>query len=392
MHYVIVGDGIAGITAAKRLRELDKKSRISIYSNESFYCYSRPQLIEVLGNRLGIEDIPLKPVNWFYENDIELYLNVIVKNLDVDNKKIVTDCDQKIFFDKLLLATGSSPNTPPIKGIEQAGVFTIRKIEDVRRIQKNARDKTRSVVIGGGLLGLETAYSLKQLGLDVKVVDRNPWVLKKQIDMKGSNILKESIEEFGIEIILDSQTENITRDSLGNLKLVLTNGKEIETDLVVVSAGVIPNTVLASSAGIETNKGILVDDYLSTSALDVFAAGDVAEANGKCYGIIPAAIEQGKLVAENMVYINSKKYNGTVSSTSLKILGIDLVSIGEIYPSENDNVVAQVDFQNNIYKKTVFRDNVLIGAILLGDKTALPSLNKLIRTKTEVDNPEMIFN
>ncbi len=390
MHYVIVGNGVAGITAVKNLRSLDPEARITVFGDEPYYCYSRPRLIEMLGKDAELNNIYLYPPSWYYDQDIEVYLNVSVEQLELERQLVKTDCGQQMKYDKLLLATGSTPNLPPVHGADQDGVFTVRTVEDVREIQKYSGKGRRSIVIGGGLLGLETAYSLTKLEQEVVVVDRNPWLLKRQIDSQGSEMFRQKMEKLGVQSQLEGTTESIEQTEDG-LVVNFKDGRKLYGDTVIFSAGVAPNTELAEQAGLKTDGGIIVDEYLRTSDSKVFAAGDAAEFQGKSYGIIPAAMEQGKLVAQNMVNGTSKEYQGTVPSTSLKIAGIDLVSLGEIYPDEDDRIVIEIDEQEMIYKKAVFRDNYLIGAILLGDKSDLPKINKLLRSQQLVSDPDSIF-
>ncbi len=394
MKIVIVGHGIAGANAAKQVRKLSSKADIMMIGSEPFYCYNRPRLIEVLGGKSDLIDIYYYPPEWYTENHIEPYLNVKAERLFPEIQQVVTDCGQTFYYDKLLLATGSRPRLPGIDGIKTPGVFTIRTIEDVRKIQNWARKCRKSIVIGGGLLGLETAHNLAKLGLKVAVIDRNPWPLSKQIDEQGSKILQEELNEKGITVVSNGNTSRIEEGSgIGDrLKVHLSDQTQLESGMVVVSVGIEPNIELAQNGDLEINKGIVVDEFLRTSEKEVYAAGDVAEFEGKIYGIIPAAMEQGKIAGENMIMGNTHKYRGTVPSTSLKIAGINLVSLGTIYPQPKDDVVIKTDEAKRVYKKAVFRDGNLIGAILLGDKTEFPQLNRMLRSGEKIEAPESVFD
>ncbi|ACB83701.1 NAD(P)/FAD-dependent oxidoreductase [Natranaerobius thermophilus] len=396
MHYVIVGSGVSGITAAKNLRNLKPEAKITILGDEPHYCYNRPRLIELLGKEVDIENIFFYPPDWYCQQGIDIYLNVTVKEIHSKKQLVITDCGQEISYDKLLLANGSTPNLPPVPGAENRGVFTIRTIDEVRQIQRRALTSSQSIVIGGGLLGLETAFSLTKLKQEVTVIDRNSWLLKRQIDQKGSELLQEILKSYGISVVLEGNTESIEppKNSVGDskdLNVNLKDGRKIPGQIVIFSAGVRPNISLAEKAGISVNKGIVVDEHLKTSDPNIYASGDVAEFQDKSYGIIPAALEQGKLAAVNMASEEGQNYEGTIPSTSLKIAGIDLISLGEIYPQEDDQVVTKIDSSNKIFKKAIFRENCLKGAILLGDKTELPLIHKNLRAQQPFRDPELIF-
>ncbi|MCK5626314.1 NAD(P)/FAD-dependent oxidoreductase, partial [Candidatus Bathyarchaeota archaeon] len=287
-------------------------------------------------------------------------------------------------YDKLLLANGAHPFIPPINGIEKNGIFTLRSIKNVLAIKEYATSARTVVIIGGGLLGLEFAVALRKLGLKVKIVEISPRLLPRQLDHDGSKILKELIEAYGIEIYLGVKTTEI----LGKKEvsgILLDNGKVLSCNFLLISAGIRANIDLALKAGINVNRGVIVDKYMQTSVNDVYAAGDVAEFEGRIYGIIPAAINQGKIAAMNMLGNNKYIYKGTIPSTLLKIVGIDLMSMG-ITNLEGPQYeeIKKIDKERGIYKKLVLNQEKIIGAIILGDKKDLTSIRRLINQELDV--------
>jgi len=269
-------------------------------------------------------------------------------------------------FDKLLLATGASPFMPPVEGISAKAVFTYRNIADVMRIRSFAQGKKKAVVLGGGLLGLATAKSLTQVGLNVTVVEHSSRLLPRQLDDEGASILKSMVEKAGIEVSLSGATPGL------------------EADICVVSAGVRPNVELARSCGIGVEKGIKVDGFMRTTCPGVYAAGDCAEFNNTVYGIIPAAIEQGLAAASNMAG-KTFEYKGTTFQATLKVIGIDLTSIGKVNPEgPGYEAVCRKDPSTGLYRKCLIKDGKLVGAMVIGEKAGGVTLARMVKEGTDV--------
>jgi nitrite reductase (NADH) large subunit len=327
MHIVLIGNGIAGITAARTLRKNNTKVKISLYTTENHMYYPRPRLYELLSGEAKLQQIYAFSPDWYINRDLQVHLNSEIVRIDTSRKELLLQDHSKVYYDRLLLANGSHPFIPPIKGIEKKGVFTFRSIDDVIAIKKYIVGKRRVIIIGCGLLGLELAVALSKLDLQVKVVELHPRLLPRQLDHDGAILLKELLETYGIEFILGVKVMEILGEKQVS-SIILDNGMVLSCNLILVSTGIRANITLALKAGINVNRGILVDKYMQTSSDDVYAAGDVAEFGGRIYGIIPAAIDQGKIAAMNMLEDNQYIYKGIIPSNLLRIVGIDLMSIG----------------------------------------------------------------
>ena len=384
MKHIIIGNGVAGTETAKNIRKRALLSEILIFTQDHYPFYSRPRIPELLAREVLVENIFVHTIEWYHKNKIQLYLNCTVKHIDPKNQKI-TLTDGSIFsYDKLLLATGSNAAMPPIDGINTSrGVFTLRTVEDVMNISRSIAGAKTFTLIGGGLLGLEAGNALRKLGFSVTVVEFFDRLLPRQLDDSGSAMLQKQMEGMGLKFILGAQSRAI-HDEGSVRKLSLNDGRVIESDFILASAGIKPNTTLAGEAGISVNKGILVNDRMETNVSDIYAAGDVAEHKGRIYGIWPASQRQGVVAGINMSGGN-ENYSGTVPSTTLKVAGIHLISIGDI--SAEDKTVEHLqrkDTDKNIYKKLFIRDGKIIGAIFLGDKKNASEIEQLMQKKVDV--------
>src|SRR3989338_10725435 len=384
MDYIIIGNGVAGTEAAKAIRRNDTLSEIKIFSQDHYPFYSRPRLPELLAKEVNTEDIFVHNYEWYNKNKIQLFLNCTVKHVDPKNQKITLKDTSCFTYSKLLLATGSSSVLPPIDGINTPeGAFTLRTVEDALIITKRASLTRTATLIGGGLLGLEAGNGLRKLGLSVTVVEIFDRLLPRQLDTEGAAILQKQMESMGLKFILGAQSKSIKDD--GNIKILeLKDGKIIESNFILVSAGIKPNIALAQAAGISVNKGILINDRMETSIPNIYAAGDVAEHKGRIYGIWPAAQRQGVIAGINMTG-GKETYAGTVPSTSLKVAGIHLTSMGDMLVE--DKTVEQVKVKNpgkNIYKKLFIQDGRIIGAIFLGDTKNAYEMGQLMGKKVDV--------
>lgn len=383
-EYVVIGNGVAGTEAAKTIRQKDSLADIKILTKDYYPFYSRPRLPELLAKEVSAEEVFIHNYEWYHKNKIQLYLNCTVKSIDTKNQKITLTDKSNFHYDKLLLAVGSSSALPPIDGINTTeGVFTLRSVEDVLIITRRAVLSKTVTLIGGGLLGIEAGNGLRKLGLSVTVVEFFDRLLPRQLDGEGSVILQKQMEDIGFKFFLGAQSKSI-KDS-GNTKIVeLKDGKVIGGDFILVSAGIKPNIKLAQETGATVNKGIIVNDRMETNIPHVYAAGDAAEHKGRIYGIWPAAQRQGVIAGYNMAG-GSEVYTGTVPSTSLKVAGIHLTSMGDILTE--DKTIEQVKIKNtskNTYKKLFIKDGKLVGAIFLGDTKNAYEMGQLMEKKVDV--------
>lgn len=384
MEHIIVGNGVAGTEAAKNIRKRDPLAEIKIFTQDHYPFYSRPRIPELLAKEVTAEGIFVYNLEWYHKNKIQMYLNCTVKSIDPKNQKITLTDGSNFSYNKLLLATGSSGALPPIEGINTTeGIFTLRSVEDVMTITRRAADAKTVTLIGGGLLGLEAGNGLRKLGPSVTIVEIFDRLLPRQLDGEGAAILQKQLEGMGIKFILGAKSKSIKEKGHTRI-LELADGRVIESDFILVSAGIIPNTTLARTAGISVNKGVLVNDGMETNIASIYAAGDVAEHKGRVYGIWPASQRQGVVAGINMAGGN-ETYMGTVPSTTLKVAGIRLTSMGDVLAEDKAIEHIKVkDTDKYIYKKLFIKDGRLVGAILLGDNKNASELAQLMEKKVDV--------
>jgi nitrite reductase (NADH) large subunit len=390
VKFVFAGNGIAATTAAQAIVAANPTQGIEIYMDEPYPSYLRPRLIRFLAGELDIADLYLHPPEWYSRRGITVRLGTAVTELDTAARRIVLDSGEEVSYDRLLLAVGSNPFQPPLEGMGQEGVFTLRTIDDALAIRSHAekclaRGRRQAVVIGGGLMGLECANALATLGLELTVLEHGPWLLHKQIDEQGAAVLEGQLGKLGIRCLSNVAAEAILADDDGLSAVRLEDGRRVSGHLVLCSAGVRPNTELARAAGLAVGRGVLVDSKMLTSADDVYAAGDVTEYKGEAWCIIPAALEQARVAGANMMNPGSMTYQGTVPSTTLKVVGADLTSIGIISPPDQGfEELRKSDPAAGVYQKLVLDDGHIVGAILMGARERVAAVSRLIREGTDV--------
>jgi len=379
-NYVIIGNGVAGTTAAENIRKLDKEGNITLITDEDSSFYYRLRLNEYISGDIDEQALIAKNEQWYKDRGIELILKTRIVNADPLKKVIVTENDQDISYDCLLIAAGSHSFVPPINGSDKKGVFALRSIQDARDISSYANDVEDVVLIGGGLLGLEAGNAIRKLGKKVTIVEFFPRLLPRQLDEAGAGRLQGIMEEMGFSFRLGAKTQEIAGDGPVD-GVLLEGGETLPAKMVIVSAGVRPNMDLAEPLGLECDKGIKVDEHLNTNRADIFAAGDVAEFRGMPYGIWPAAMEQGKIAGTNMAG-GDVSYQGTTMANTLKVVGIDLASAGNI--DAEGEYESKVVSDEDVYKKIVFENNLIIGCIMLGDTKGFDKITKAISGKKDV--------
>ncbi|HEY72826.1 MAG TPA: NAD(P)/FAD-dependent oxidoreductase [Thermoflexia bacterium] len=384
MKHIIVGSGVAGVTAAQAIVRADPSTEVHLFGAESHPYYRRPQLWELIAGQVEKDALIFRPPDWYAGRGIHLHLGVRATALDPAAHTLALSDDSTVEYDRLLLATGARPFVPPCEGTDKAGVFTLRTMEDALAIKAYAQKVSTAVVVGGGLLGLETARALHAADLDVTVVEFSSHLLPRQLDAEGAEVLRSLLEAQGLRIITGGATEAITGDERAD-GVRLKDGREVPGELVLFSTGIRSEVTLAQEAGLEVNRGVVVDGHLRTSAADVFAAGDAAEFAGRVYGIIPAAIEQARVAAANMVELGSSTYTGTLASTTLKIAGAELASLGESTVEGGAYTqLRRADVAAGHYRKFVLREGRIVGAILLNDKERARPVTRLIERGVDV--------
>jgi len=379
MRFVIIGNGVAGVTAARILSKGEGK--VEIYTREAYHYYPRPRLQEFLAGQMEIDDVYFRPPTWYEERNIAVHLETEVREIDTAGKRIILVGGESVAYDRLLLATGGHPFIPPIMGVDKQGVYALRTLDDAKVIRERAAGAKRAVVVGGGLLGLEAARALRELGVGVTVLEMAPFLLPRQLDAEGGGLLRELIGAMGIDVVVGAAIQSVVGEEWAT-GVQMKDGERIDGDLTLISAGIRSNVKLARSAGLGVNRGVVVDKHLQTSAEGIYAAGDVAEFEGRVYGIIPAALEQAQAAAKNMLGETSI-YQGTMFSNTLKVVGIDCASIGIVHP-EGEGYEELRSLGSKVYKKLVLEDGHLVGAILLGDTKDVAPISRLIRRKADL--------
>lgn len=379
-RYLIIGNGVAGTTAAEYIRKHDADGEITILTDEDLPFYYRIMLNEYLSGEIDEQRLIAKQPEWYAERGIGLLTGVKAVGADATARLVAAADGREFPYDRLLIATGSHSFVPSIVGVDKRGIFTLRSVADVRRIMDFGKYGKEVVLIGGGLLGLEAGNALLKAGKKVTVVEFFPRLLPRQLDEQGAGRLKTVMEEMGFSFRVGA----VTREFVGGGSVngvALESGETLPADMVLVSAGVRPNLEPAGWLGLECGKGITVDAQLRTSRPEVFAAGDVAEYNDMLYGIWPAAMQQGKAAGIAMAG-GAAVYEGTTMANKLKVVGIDLASAGEIDPA--GLFEARVEETDTVYRKLVIDNDRLIGCIMLGNTADFAKITKAITEKTSL--------
>jgi len=386
MKIIVVGCGLAGATAVRTLRGIDPRAEIDLYGSEPHPYYQRPRLWEyIAGKAQDVESLYFRKADWYETKGIRLHLATRVVRIDPDKKSVLFSDGGSDSYDRLLLATGADSFVPPLRGTNLEGVFALRSMQDALNITAHADQVKHVTVIGGGLLGLETANALRMRGKQAAVIEFIPRLLPRQLDEEGSYILKTFIETLGMQVITGAETDLIEKEH-ETLIVRLKDGRSLKTGMVIFSTGIRSRVGLAQDAGLEVHKGIVVDDHLQTSAADIYAAGDAAQHRGIIYGIIPATMEQAQAATHHMLEDNATPYTGTIPNTRLKAVGLEIASLGDAVTSDEDvKAVCYENINQNIYRRINVRNGRVIGAILVGNLSPLQPIRHLIDTGTDVN-------
>ncbi|MEC2202855.1 NADPH-nitrite reductase [Bacillus subtilis] len=387
---VLVGNGMAGVRAIEEILSIAKDEfQITIFGAEPHPNYNRILLSKVLQGDTDIKDITLNDWDWYEENNIQLYTNETVIKVDTENKTVITDADRIQPYDELILATGSVPFILPIPGADKKGVTAFRDIKDTDTMLAASKQYKKAAVIGGGLLGLEAARGLLNLGMDVSVIHLAPFLMERQLDATAGRLLQNELEKQGMTFLLEKQTEEIVGDDRVE-GLRFKDGTSIEADLVVMAVGIRPNTTLGAESGIPVNRGIIVNDYMQTEIPHIYAVGECAEHRGIAYGLVAPLYEQAKVLAKHICGIETKPYEGSVLSTQLKVSGVEVFSAGDFNESEEKKAIKVFDEQDGIYKKIVLRGNQIVGAVLFGDSNEGNRLFSMIQKEADISETSKI--
>jgi nitrite reductase (NADH) large subunit len=392
MKLVLVGNGMSGVRALEELLKIAPELYdITVFGAEPHPNYNRILLSPVLAGEQTIDQIILNPLSWYEDNGITLHTAKKVVKIDRIRRLVIADDCTSAEYDRLLLATGSNPFVLPLPGKDLDGVIAYRDIADTHKMIDAALAHSHAVVIGGGLLGLEAANGLKQRGMDVTVVHIMPWLMERQLDAVAGKLLQGSLEQRGLKFMIGAQTAELLGSEQSRTNgeapckrrvraVRFKDGAEIPANLVVMAAGIRPNTELAESAGLFCNRGIVVNDTLQTiTDPRIYAVGECAAHRGVAYGLVAPLFEQGKVCATHLAQFGIGRYSGSQTSTKLKVTGIDLFSAGNFMGGEGTEEIVLSDPIGGVYKKLVIQNDKLIGACLYGDTVDGSWYFKLLR-------------
>ena len=372
--YLIIGNGIAGLKAAESIRKKDDNASIVIISKAADYTYWRTKLSELICKDFTNDDILVKKLDWYEKNNIEVKLKNEVEKLDLEGKKAILKNGDQIEYGKALIATGSHPFVPPIKNIDTEGVFAIRTVDDLNSFKNHIKENKKVIIIGGGLLGLEAAFSIKNAGCEVLVIETFDYILGKQLDNELSLKLEKELNEAGIETSTGKNTSEILEKDGKVCGIKLDDGEEIEAGTILVQTGVRNDLDVAINSGLKTERGIIVDETLKTSDENVYAAGDCMQLGQATIGLWTASMEMGQIAGSNMTGDN-KTYQTPKPFSSLLLGDIKLFSAG-FNSGEGIEEIKKEDGEK-VYK-LFKKDGKYVGGILYKDIKFQNDVKKIV--------------
>ena len=388
---VLIGNGMAGIRTLEELLAMAPGQHdITVFGAEPHPNYNRILLSPVLAGEQTVDEIVLNPLDWYRRHGITLHLGRRVSRIDRVRRVVVSDDGTEAPYDRLLIATGSTPFRPPIPGIDLDGVVAYRDIADTQAMIEAARTHRHAVVIGGGVLGLEAANGLRQRGMDVTVVHLAAWPMDRQLDAEAGGLLRAELESRGLRFELGATTAALLgqagEEPTGRVRAVrFQDGREIPADLVVLAAGIRPNTALAEAAGLRCERGIVVHDTLqSVTDPRIYAVGECVAHRGVTYGLVAPVFEQARVCATHLAENGLGRYLGSQVSTQLKVTGISLYSAGDFMGGDGHEEITLSDPPAGIYRKLVLQGDRLVGACLYGDTADGAWYLQLIREGRDV--------
>ncbi|MET3441150.1 NAD(P)H-dependent nitrite reductase large subunit, partial [Variovorax paradoxus] len=378
LKLVMVGNGMAGVRTLEELLKLAPDMYdITVFGAEPHPNYNRILLSPVLAGEQTVDEIVLNSWEWYTDNHITLHAGK--KVVEVDRVKRIVRAEDaqgavtEAAYDRLLMCTGSNPFMLPVPGKDLKGVIAYRDIADTDYMIETAKTHKHAVVIGGGLLGLEAANGLMLRGMSVTVVHVMPWLMERQLDDVAGKLLQKSLEDRGLKFLIGAQTQELVGDAdegkAGRVKAIrFKDGTEVAADLVVMAVGIRPNTALAEQMRLHCNRGIVVNDTMQTvTDARIYSVGECAAHRGIAYGLVAPLFEQAKVAANHLAQFGIGRYLGSLTSTKLKVTGIDLFSAGEFMGGEGTEEIVMSDPFGGVYKKLVIKDDKLVGACLYGD-------------------------
>ncbi len=388
MKLVMVGNGMAGVRTLEELLKIAPDLYdITVFGAEPHPNYNRIMLSPVLAGEQTIEQIILNPLAWYRDNGITLHAGKKVVEVDRKRRVVRAEDGTEAAYDRLLLATGSNPFMLPLPGKDLEGVIAYRDIADTQIMIETARTHRHAVVIGGGLLGLEAANGLALRGMQVSVVHHGDWLMERQLDQMAGELLRSALEQRGLHFLLNAHTAELLDNGAGRVRAVrFQDGREVPADLVVMAVGIRPNIALAQRMRLHCERAIVVNDTMQTvTDARIYAVGECAQHRGIAYGLVAPLFEQGKVAANHLAHHGIGRYEGSLTSTKLKVTGIDLFSAGNFQGGEGTEEIVMSDALGGVYKKLVIQGDKLVGACLYGDTVDGSWYFKLLREGRSVE-------
>lgn len=373
---VVIGNGIAALSAIEKIRQKDETCSIVVFAQEGFYTYNRLELSKRITEEYPAEEIFVKPESWYQEQGIELHLERAVQRVDLEKKTVTDAKGNEVAFTHLLLAAGGSNFVPPIPGIDLQNVYSLRTLDDAKRIQKSAKGAGRLLLIGGGLLGLEMAWQFKQAGLAITIVEMFPQLMPRQLDLETARYLESVIVGHGVELVLGGGVSKLVGEgALAGYQLK--DQDEIRpADLCIYSTGMRSNIGIFKDSGLEMNHGVIVDQGMHTSKATVYAAGDIAEYGGRVYGLWSTARAQGAVAGENITG-GEALFAASNPITNIDVFGQVITSVGEVQP-EGAIIFKDQSREKVVLKKLFFKDDVLCGGLFVNDQKDVLTVRKAL--------------
>ncbi|HEX5392474.1 MAG TPA: nitrite reductase large subunit NirB [Rhodocyclaceae bacterium] len=390
LKLVLVGNGMAGVRTVEELLKIAPDMYdVTVFGAEPHPNYNRILLSPVLAGEMMLQDIVLNPLEWYAENNITLHTGKKVTKIDRLARKVFADDGMgnvtEVEYDRLLLATGSLPFILPVPGKDLPGVIAYRDIADTETMIQTAATHKHAVVIGAGLLGLEAANGLALRGMEVTVVHLGEWIMERQLDRSSADMLMQSLMDKGLKFKLAASTSELVRGESGRVCAVkFRDGESIPADLVVMAAGIRPNVELAEKSGIHCNRGIVVNDTMQTFDPRIYAVGECANHRGIAYGLVAPLFEQAKVCANHLAMYGIGRYQGSVTSTKLKVTGIDVFSAGDFMGGDDVDEILLHDPAGGVYKKLCVKDDKLVGAVMYGDTADGAWYFQLLKEKKDI--------
>ena len=395
---MIIGNSIAGLTAAQSIRSVDKDAQITIISDEEGPTYTRVLTTYYIGKEIDKDDMNLVSEEFYNENNIETIFGCRAEKVNSNDKVVLLDNGQTINYDRLLIATGATPSLPDVEGINKDGVFTLRSKDDATEVRnyveyikyKHPDRQKKAIILGGGLVCMKTATALANHGIDITFVIGSNQISSQFLDYTGSLILRDRMVKNGCKILTSSVVVGVI--GTGTVKQVLLNsGETVDADMVIVGKGVNPNVELLEGTDVNIEDGIVVDEYMSTTVPDIYAAGDVAESydivtnNYEVNAIWPVAREEGKIAGLNMAGVK-RKFPGALRMNVVEVFGVKAASVGEVRPTSEKYEEIVISNSPGDYKKIIVKDNFVAGGVFIGDNVdAAGILQNYIRQGIRID-------